>query len=282
MRSRSDGRSADQIRNFNITYNVIEHAAGSVLIELGKTKVLCAVTMQQNVPPFLRGKNTGWLTAEYAMLPAATASRTPRESTAMQRNGRSVEISRFIGRVLRTVTNIDALDERTITIDCDVLQADGGTRTASITGAYLALEQAQNVWLAQGIIAQPIVRDAVVAVSIGVMAEEVLLDPDFVEDSRMDADFNIVMTQSGNVIEIQGGAEKKSISWQLFDQVRERAQQGAQQLFAACEAKKGTKKELPIRPERSEAIPPGGMKGQQESTKNSLFSLQNRMASLSS
>lgn len=263
-KGRPNGRRADQIRNLNITYNIIEHAAGSVLIELGKTKVICAVTMQHSVPPFLRGKNTGWLTAEYAMLPAATITRTPRESTAIQRNGRSVEISRFIGRVLRTVTQIDRLGEQTITIDCDVLQADGGTRTASITGAWLALEQAQNIWLAERIIAEPIVHDAIVALSVGVSGEEVLLDPDFVEDSQMDADFNIVLTQSGNVIEIQGGAEKRSISWQLFDQVRERAQQGAEQLFAACEEKKNIKKE------------------HKSVIKNPLFSLQNRIASLSS
>jgi ribonuclease PH len=259
---RPNGRRSDQIRDLKITYNIIEHAAGSVLIELGKTKVLCAATLQQGVPPFLRGKNTGWLTAEYAMLPTSTVSRTPRESTAAQRNGRCVEISRFIGRVLRTVANLHYLNEYTITLDCDVLQADGGTRTASITGAFLALERAQQVWLAEGIITQPIVFDPVVALSVGVMGQEVIVDPDFTEDSHLDADFNIVLTQSGNLIEIQGGAEKRAISWTLFDRVRTMAEQGAVQLFSvSAECKQKKEQNLP---------------------KNDLFNLQNRLASLSS
>jgi ribonuclease PH len=229
---RHDERSYDQLRHIKSTYNVFEYASGSLLLEVGKTKVLCAVTLQNSVPPFLRGKNEGWLTAEYSLLPASTLTRTPRESSLMRKNGRSVEISRFIGRALRTAIDFKALGERTITIDCDVLQADGGTRTACITGAYQALKKAQQRWLKSKIIMQPILQEEIAALSVGILNNEVILDPDYEEDCHMMADYNFVLTKSGKVIEILGGAEKEAVSWQLFEQASVCAREGVSKLFA--------------------------------------------------
>jgi ribonuclease PH len=180
---------------------------------MGKTKVLCAVSLQQGVPHFLRGKKTGWLTAEYSLLPASTPIRTVREITANKRNGRTIEISRVIGRALRSVVNLDPLGEQTIFIDCDVLQADGGTRTACITGAYLALKAAVAQWLHRGIISETILIDELAAISVGLAQDTVLLDLDFIEDSATEADFNFVLTRSGKIIELQGSAEKFPIKW---------------------------------------------------------------------
>jgi len=234
---RHDGRCSDQLRSISFSYNIFEYAAGSIFLELGKNKILCAVTMQNSVPPFLRGKNSGWLTAEYAMLPAATIVRTQRESQ-VRRNGRSIEISRFIGRALRAVVDVDVLGERTITVDCDVLQADGGTRTACITASYLALQCAQEKWLRSKIIEKPFLREGVVAVSAGILNGRAILDLDYVEDSAIEADFNFVITQSGAIIEIQGSVEKKPIFWDLFDAMRLLAVQGAKQLFVHCKKNK--------------------------------------------
>jgi len=166
---RKDGRTPDQLRPVSISYNVYDFASGSVLFEMGKTKILCAVSLQNGVPPFLRGKGTGWLTAEYALLPMSTMTRTQRESNQGKKDGRSVEIARFIGRCFRSVIDVSGIGEKTITIDCDVLQADGGTRTASITGAFLALAKAQERWLSQRIITKPLIKEKISALSVGVV-----------------------------------------------------------------------------------------------------------------
>jgi len=234
-KTRHDGRSYNQLRPVTIHYNTFGYAAGSVLLEMGNTKVLCAVTMQNGVPPFLRGKQTGWLAAEYAMLPTSTMERSAREISLMRRNGRSSEISRLISRALRMVVNLDVLGERTITIDCDVLQADGGTRTACITGAYCALKNAEAHWLQTKQIAAPILVDELAAVSVGVLGDQILLDPDFAEDSTLSADFNFVLTRSNKIVEMQGSAEKNPITWDQYTHVVSIAQDGIAQLFDLCQ-----------------------------------------------
>ena len=208
---RSDGRTKDQLRTLKVIHDTFGYADGSVLFQIGNTKVLCSVSIQAGVPPFLKGKKTGWLTAEYAMLPTATKQRTQRPSSALKQQGRSVEISRLIGRVFRTVVDLDALGERTIIVDCDVLQADGGTRAAAISGACLALYKAQQRWLYNKRIEQPFLIDTIAAISVGVLQGQPLLDLDFSEDSLIDGDFNFVLSRSGNVVEIQGTAEKKAL-----------------------------------------------------------------------
>ena len=228
---RNDGRSADQIRSLFLTYGVYGNADGSVLFELGKTKVLCSVMMQDGVPAFLRGKGKGWLTAEYTMLPASTQTRTVRDSSSVHKNGRSVEISRLIGRALRSVVNLDGIGERTIYVDCDVIQADGGTRTAAITGAYCALQHAMDGWNKHYKISPNILLDSVGAVSVGWSDDQILLDINFEEDSVIGADFNFVMTGSGKVIELQGATEKEPISWEIIDQMRHVAFHGIKQML---------------------------------------------------
>lgn len=224
---RYDGRKYNELRQLNVTYNIFEYTPGSVLIELGKTKVLCAVTLQQTVPHFLRGKGTGWLTAEYALLPASTSQRIQREISVMKRNHRSVEISRLISRSIRTVVDLSVFGERTIMIDCDVLQADGGTRTASIIGAFAALSMAQKQWKADGIITHDIITHRIAAISVGVMEDQSLvLDPDYREDASGLADINFIMTHSGDVIEVQGGAEKEPIAWKTLIDAGELAKKG--------------------------------------------------------
>ncbi|ATD64540.1 ribonuclease PH [Neisseria weixii] len=200
-------RAADSLRNIRITPNFLPHADGSVLIECGNTKVICTASIDENVPPFLRGKEQGWVTAEYGMLPASTASRMRREAASGKQSGRTQEIQRLIGRSLRAVVDMKKLGERQILIDCDVIQADGGTRTASITGAYVALQMAVNKLLSDGLICETPILEAVAAVSVGVVAGVPLLDLDYPEDSGCDSDVNIVMTASGKIIEIQGTAE---------------------------------------------------------------------------
>ncbi len=240
---RKDGRTALQLRSVKVTYDFYAHAAGSVLLEVGNTKILCAVSLQNGVPQFLRGKGVGgWLTAEYALLPMATATRTQRESTQGRKDGRSIEISRFIGRCFRSVVDLSVFGEKTITLDCDVLQADGGTRTASITGAFLALMAAQNKWLASRVIERPFIKENITAVSVGVVHNDVLLDLNYDEDSVATADFNFVMSESDKIIEMQGGAESSPLSWQTFEDVRIAACSGAQQLFALYDDKKIIKK----------------------------------------
>lgn len=228
---RVKNRSFDELRSLKVTYDVFSYAAGSTLFEMGNTKVLCAVTLQHGVPHFLRGKKSGWLTAEYSLLPASTPIRTVREVTANKRSGRTIEISRLIGRALRAVTNLSVLGEQTIFIDCDVLQADGGTRTACITGAFLALKAAQMRWKHEGIISQSLITDDLAAISVGWGNSGPLLDMDFAEDNAIDADFNFVLTRNGNVVEMQGSAEKAPVAWQDYESMRCLALKGAHDLF---------------------------------------------------
>lgn len=229
---RRNGRLLGQMRNISVSSGIYSYAPGSILFEQEETKVLCTVSMMQGVPHFLRGKKEGWLTAEYALLPHATQVRTARESVQGQRTGRSIEISRLIGRALRTIVNVASIGENTIYIDCDVLKADGGTRAAAITAACLALEQAQAHWLANRIITAPIIAQRIAGISVGICKDTILVDPDYAEDSTIDADFNIIMTESGQLIEMQGGAEKKPISWELFQAVQNSARTTVQELFA--------------------------------------------------
>lgn len=228
---RSGQRSHDQLRPLRVSYDIFKYASGSTLFEMGNTKVLCSVTLQQGVPHFLRGKKTGWLTAEYSLLPASTPIRTVREVTANKRSGRTIEISRLIGRSLRSVVNLDALGEQTIFMDCDVLQADGGTRTACITGAYLALRAAQGAWLSEGLLTDKLLIDELAAVSVGIADNVPLLDLDFVEDSATEADFNFVLTRSGKLIEIQGSAERFPLTWDQYDSMRALGLKGVEELF---------------------------------------------------
>jgi ribonuclease PH len=260
--TRHDGRSATQLRPIIVQHNAFGYSAASVFLSMGSTKVLCAVTLQNGVPPFLRGKGTGWLNAEYAMLPTSTQDRSTREVSAMMRSGRASEISRFISRALRAVVDVRLLGERTIMVDCDVLQADGGTRTACITAASMALELAQNTWLTTKQVSAPFLLDIVGAISVGVRDGQILLDPDYHEDKMLDADFNIVLTQSGTIVELQGGAEKATISWPLFDTVTACARDGIQELFTLI-GKKQLYARADVKPEKKAAAP--------------LFSLLNRI-----
>ncbi len=229
---RSGQRDHDQLRPLRISYDIFKYASGSTLFEMGNTRVLCSVTLQQGVPHFLRGKKTGWLTAEYSLLPASTPIRTVREVTANKRSGRTIEISRLIGRSLRSVVNLNALGEQTIFMDCDVLQADGGTRTACITGAYLALKAAQTIWQDEGLLTGSLLIDELAAVSVGIADGTPLLDLDFVEDSATEADFNFVLTRSAKLIEIQGSAERFPLTWEQYDGMRALALKGVEELFA--------------------------------------------------
>jgi ribonuclease PH len=204
---RSDKRPADQLRDTTITPHYLEHAEGSVLIEAGKTRVICTASVEDRVPQFLRNTGKGWVTAEYGMLPRATKTRTQREASAGKVGGRTQEIQRLIGRSLRTVTNLHALGERTIWIDCDVIQADGGTRTASITGAYVALALALESLRKHEVIKSIPLSDYVAAISVGIVDGEALLDLAYDDDSRAEVDMNIVKTGDGRFIEVQGTAE---------------------------------------------------------------------------
>src|SRR5437867_2185688 len=205
---RVDGRRPDELRPVKITRNFIKYAEGSVLIEMGETKVICTVSVEEKVPAFLRGQNRGWVTAEYAMLPRATPERVIREASKGRQGGRTLEIQRLIGRSLRAVTDMDELGERTFWVDCDVIQADGGTRTASVTGAFVALEDAVAVVRAKGLIKKNPLRDYLAAVSIGKVGGEVLTDLCYAEDSLAEVDLNLVMTGKGQFVEVQGTAEK--------------------------------------------------------------------------
>lgn len=229
---RANKRCYDQIRPIRLVYDIFEYTDGSVLLEIGKTKVLCAVSIALGVPHFLRGKNQGWLTASYALLPASTKNRAERDSMG-KRNERAIEISRLIGRVIRSVCFFEDMSERTIYIDCDVLQADGSTRTACITAASLALKLAQQRWLYQGIIKEPIMLDDLAGVSVGLVDGEVLVDLDFNEDSQAEADFNFVFNKNGDIVEVQGTAEKHPISWTTLENMKILAHQGANDIFAS-------------------------------------------------
>ncbi len=228
---RVDGRAANVIRQIAITPNFSDYAIGSVLIELGKTRVLCAVSLSPSVPPFLKNKKTGWLTAEYAMLPIATHTRMQRESTSSTRQSRAIEISRLIGRVFRSVVDLSVIGEQTLIIDCDVLQADGGTRTAAITGASYALNIAQAKMLDAGLINTPFIKTQIAAISTGILDNNFVLDLDYSEDSKAALDFNFVLTADGELIEVQGTAEQTPVSWDKFEQLRILAQFGITQIF---------------------------------------------------
>jgi ribonuclease PH len=227
---RTDGRAADELRIVSLTPEYLPHAEGSALIEMGQTRVLCAATVEERVPPFLRNQGRGWVTAEYAMLPRATSQRTQRETRGP--SGRTQEIQRLIGRSLRSVVDMRLLGERTITLDCDVLQADGGTRTASITGAYVALAIACRYLLAEGRVKRNPLTGEVAAVSVGVVGETPLLDLKYDEDSTAEVDMNIVCTGDGRFIELQGTAEGEPFSRQQMDELLALGSQGIQRLIA--------------------------------------------------
>lgn len=229
---RFDGRDSDSLREIRVTRKFTRHAEGSVLIEFGDTKVICTASVEEGVPPFLRGKGTGWVTAEYSMLPRATHSRSQRESTKGKVGGRTHEIQRLIGRSLRAVTNLTLLGERTILIDCDVIQADGGTRTAAITGAYIALVDAARWLEEQRVIPASPIREAVAAVSVGIVNGVPLLDLNYQEDSTAEVDMNFVMTSSGCFVEVQGTAESKPFTIAEMDGMRSLAITGIKRLFA--------------------------------------------------
>lgn len=205
-------RQPNELRALTLTPHFLPQAEGSVLIECGQTKVICTASVEESVPPFLRGQGKGWVTAEYGMLPRSTNSRMRREAAAGKQSGRTQEIQRLIGRSLRAVMDMDKLGERQILIDCDVIQADGGTRTASITGAFVALQLAVKQLLAKGLLTENPIKEAVAAISVGVYQGQALLDLDYVEDSGCDTDMNIVMTASGRMVEVQGTAEGEAFS----------------------------------------------------------------------
>jgi len=229
---RDDNRGNDALRQVQITRNFTKHAEGSVLVEFGDTRVICTASIEESVPSFLRGKGTGWVTAEYSMLPRATHTRSSREAARGKQSGRTLEIQRLIGRSLRAVTDLVSLGERSITIDCDVIQADGGTRTASITGAYVALHDALANLQSRGFVSQIPLKEAVAAVSVGIIAGEAVLDLDYLEDSSAEVDMNFVMTASDRFVEVQGTAEAEPFTVEQMDAMRGLATKGIQQLFA--------------------------------------------------
>jgi ribonuclease PH len=224
--SRPSGRKPEQARTVSITRDYTMHAEGSVLIEIGNTKVLCTASVEDTVPGFLKGKGQGWITAEYGMLPRSTHTRTAREAAKGKQSGRTQEIQRLIGRSLRAITDLKALGERQVTLDCDVLQADGGTRCASITGACVALHDAINKLVAAGKLPASPLRDFVAAVSVGIVGGTPVLDLDYAEDSSCDTDMNVVMTGSGGIVEVQGTAEGEPFSRGELDALLALAQAG--------------------------------------------------------
>ena len=227
---RAGGRAADQLRQLRITRHYTRHAEGSVLIECGDTRVLCTASLQEKVPPFLKGQGQGWLTAEYGMLPRSTHSRMDREAARGKQSGRTQEIQRLIGRSLRAAFDLRAFGERTLQLDCDVLQADGGTRTASITGAMVAAYDAFSTLVASGAIAAVPVRHFVAAVSVGIYRGLPLLDLDYVEDSGCDTDMNVVMTEAGQFIEVQGTAEGEAFDRRAMNSLLDLAEGGIAEL----------------------------------------------------
>ena len=222
--TRTDGRRPDELRPVSFSLNYVEYPEGSVLIELGRTRVLCNVSVEAGVPGWMAGGGTGWLTAEYALLPRATHSRTPRETRGLR--GRTQEIRRLIGRSLRAAVDLDLLGERTLVVDCDVLQADGGTRTAAVTGGYVAVVLALHRLVAKGTVPPEVLRPPVAAVSVGVVGGEVRLDLCYAEDHDAEVDLNIVMTDDGHLVEVQGTAEGPPFSRETLDRMLGLAAQG--------------------------------------------------------
>ena len=233
---RVDGRAYDELRPVKIIPGYQSFAEGSALIKLGKTHVLCSVSVEERVPPFLKGSGTGWITAEYAMLPRATVTRSQRDSTVGHVGGRNQEIQRLIGRSLRASADMAALGERSLIVDCDVIQADGGTRTASITGAYVALHQAMEKLMNMGVISKIPLKSAVAATSVGIVNNNMMIDLCYDEDSQAAVDFNIVMTSKGEFVEVQGTAEGKPFSRQAIDDLLALAEKGIRQLFTVQQA----------------------------------------------
>ena len=229
--SRKDGRAWDQLRPITITPGYQKYAEGSALIEMGTTKVLCAASLEEKVPAFMRGQGKGWVTAEYSMLPRATNTRNTRERETGKISGRSQEIQRLIGRSLRAVTDLDALGERTVNIDCDVIQADGGTRTAAITGSYVALNQALQMLVKNRVLTQVPLLCPVAAISVGILNDELLLDLCYEEDFAADVDFNVVLTSQGGLVEIQGATEADPFPRHQVDEVLSLASRGMESLF---------------------------------------------------
>jgi ribonuclease PH len=241
--TRQDGRRLDQLRPVRITPDYLPHAEGSALIELGGTAVLCAISLEERLPPFLRGTGSGWVTAEYGMLPRSTLTRTPREAATGRLGGRTHEIQRLIGRSLRAVTNLDILGERQFTADCDVIKADGGTRTAAITASYVALHQAFDKLLKAGDLSTMPLRAAVAATSVGLVEDTPMLDLSYEEDARAEVDFNVVKTSQGDFVEVQGTAENLPFDRAVMDELLALAEQGIEQLL---EAQRAALRELQI------------------------------------
>ena len=230
---RSDGRSAEALRILHIQPGFIEHAEGSVLIEMGKTRVICTASVEEGVPGFLRGKGTGWVTAEYGMLPRSTHTRNDREAAKGKVGGRTMEIQRLIGRSIRAAMDMRALGERTVKLDCDVIQADGGTRTASITGAWVALALACRRLEQQGLVEKSPVVKAVAAISVGIIDGRALMDLAYDEDSRAEVDMNVVMTSDGEFVEVQGTGEGGTFRRAQLDELTDLAWKGIERLLAA-------------------------------------------------
>jgi len=228
---RKSGRRFDELRPIKLIKNYLNTAAGSVMVEFGNTKVLCAASIDEKTAPFLRNTGRGWVTAEYSMLPMSTQTRTPRESVRGKIQGRTQEIQRMIGRSLRAVTDLSAFGEKTIYLDCDVIQADGGTRTASVTGAFVALVGLFDQLKRDGVVQNIPVRDYLSAVSVGIIDQQVMLDLEYEEDSRADVDMNFVMTGSGHFIEVQGTAEKIPFSREQMTQMTDVAERGIRQII---------------------------------------------------
>ena len=231
MNARPSGRAPDELRAVRFTRHFTRHAEGAVLVEFGNTHVLCTASVEEVVPGFLRGKNQGWVTAEYGMLPRATHTRTPREAAKGKQSGRTQEIQRLIGRSLRAITDLTALGERTVTLDCDVLQADGGTRTAAITGAYVALADACDALVARRLISASPLHGEVAAVSVGICRGIPVIDLDYAEDSGAETDMNVVMNNGGGFIEVQGTAEGHAFRRHELDALLNLAASGIARLF---------------------------------------------------
>jgi ribonuclease PH len=230
---RTDGRKPRQLRPLTITPGYLKTADGSVLIEMGDTKVICTAKLEERVPQFLRNSGKGWITAEYGMLPGSSQVRIGREASRGKIGGRTHEIQRLVGRSLRAIADLRSLGEKTIWVDCDVIQADGGTRTASITGAYVALREAVSSWLTKGILSADPIKDSVAAVSVGIIDGKVLLDLSYEEDSRADVDMNFVMTGAGKFVEVQGTAESAPFTSKQMERMTEIAQDGIRELLKA-------------------------------------------------
>lgn len=234
--TRPSQRANDQLRAIEIIRHYTKHAEGSVLVKFGDTQVICTASVEENVPGFLKGKGQGWVTAEYGMLPRSTGSRMDREAARGKQTGRTQEIQRLIGRSLRAIIDLEKLGERTIHFDCDVIQADGGTRTASITGAYVAMVDAVSTLLQKGLLTETPIKDSVAAISVGVYQGTPVLDLDYIEDSDCDTDMNVVMTGNGGFVEIQGTAEGEPFARETMNQMLDLAAKGISEIAVIQQA----------------------------------------------